>query len=409
MSEATDPSETSPRPDGSDSFADAPLPRRRRSPVIDVAVVALGGYLLYWMFGDVRYFLQGSEPRDLGDAAALVEGGIPDDLDDTYVVLRGTPDVQHAARLRIEPRAGAEARTIGYLRLIEGGGGLFAAIPRTTEAAPQQFEGVFEGRMRRLADSPNFAAIEAYFNGERIVEERDATPAALLEALSGRQGGGLVVVDSDGQRLTLGERALVTLVVEQPDVQIQLGRRSFDSEAAAEAAVAALGFPYYAPPEQTNSRFYSFYVRMPAGERESAQAKLSVTAVIPPDAKPADPSVGVAILPWITSYPVAASDITADAGKFSFVPGDNARPGFVEQDGKLVPRPLVDGRLVLDPAAVKVVRLERPVVVDPSGYVIEVGVRPRDRWLETAMWCLVLLVVGWNVASLVAGWRARRA
>ncbi|MCY1010673.1 hypothetical protein OV079_34935 [Nannocystis pusilla] len=115
------------------------------------------------------------------------------------------------------------------------------------------------------------------------------------------------------------------------------------------------------------------------------------------------------ILPWITSYPVPASDITAEGGKFSFVPGDNAKPGFDVQDGKLVPRPLQGGKLVLDPGDVRAVRLERPVVVDPQGYVIDVGVRPRDRWLEVAMWCLVLLVVGWNVASLVAGWRARRA
>jgi hypothetical protein len=374
------------------------------------------------MFGDVRYFLQGSEPRDLGDAAAFVEKGASEDLADTFVVLRGTPDVQHAARLRIEPgqsggkvarfmqsKFGSEVRTIGYLRLIEGGGSLFAAVPRTTEAAPQQFEGVFEGRMRRLSDSSNFAAIQAHFDGEHILEESDATPAALLEALAKRQGDDLTVVDTGGQSLALGSKGTVTLVVEQPDVQVQLGRNSFDSQAAAEAAVAALGFPYWAPPEQTNTRFYSFYVRMPPGERDSAQAKLSVTAVIPADAKPADPSVGVAVLPWITSYPVPASEIGGEGGKFSFVPGDNAKPGFVLQDGKLVPRALESGKLVLDPAEVRAVRLDRPVVVDPQGYVIEVGVRPRDRGLEVAMWCLVLLVVGWNAASLVAGWRARRA
>ncbi|MBZ5707951.1 hypothetical protein [Nannocystis pusilla] len=387
----------------------ADAPRRRRSPLIDVAVVALGGYMLLWMFGDVRYFLQGSEPRDLGDAATFVEKGLAEDLDDTFVVLRGTPDVQHAARLRIEPKGGGGGRTIGYLRIIEGGGSLFAAIPRTTEAAPQQFEGVFEGRMRRLSESPNFPAIQQHFDGERIVEERDATPQALLDALGKRQGDGLTVVDTAGQSITLGTKASVTLVVEQPDVQIQLGHRSFDSAEAAEAAVAALGFPYHAPREQSSTRFYSFYVRLPPGERESAQAKLSVVAIIPPDAKPADPSVGAAILPWITSYPVAASDITAEGGKFSFVPGDNAKPGFLVQDGKLVPRPLQGGRLVLDPGEVRAVRLDRPVVVDPAGYVIDVGVRPRDRWLEVAMWCLVLLVVGWNITSLVAGWRARRA
>lgn len=394
MSEATDPS---------DSLAEAPAPRRRRSPIIDLAVVALGGYLLFWMFGDVRYFFQGSEPRDLGDAADLVQKGLGDDLSETYVVLRGTPDVQHAARLRLDKK------TIGYLRIIEGGGSLFAAIPRTGEAAPQQFEGVFEGRMRRLADSPNFAAIQQHFDGERIVEERDATPAALLEALGKRQGEGLSLVDTAGQTIDLGSRGSVTLVVEQPDAQLQLGRSSFADAAAAEAAVAALGYPYFAPSEHKNGRFYNFYARIPAGERDAAQARLAAVAVIPPDAKPADPSVGAVVLPWITSYVVLAGALTGEGGKFSLVPGDNARPGFVLQDGRLVPRPLEGGRLVLDPGEVRGVRLDRPVVVDPRGYVIDVGVRPRDRWLELAMWCLVLVVVGWNIAGLAAGWRARRA
>ena len=129
-----------------DSLTAASAPRPRRSPIIDVAVIGLGGYLLFWMFGDVRYFMQGSEPRDLGDAAALVEKGLAgENLAEQYVVLRGTPDVQHAARMKIKDR------TIGFLRLVEGGGGLFAAVPRDGEAAPNQFEGRFEGRMRRLA------------------------------------------------------------------------------------------------------------------------------------------------------------------------------------------------------------------------------------------------------------------
>src|SRR5690606_17818563 len=189
-----------------------------------------------------------------------------------------------------------------YLRIIEGGGSLFAAIPRAEEAAPQQFEGVFEGRMRRLSDSPNFAAIQQHFDGERIVETREVSPAALLAALAGRQGEGLEVVDVSGESVALGAKGSVTLVVEQPEVRIQLGRSSFDSLEAAEAAVAALGFPYFAPPEQRSARFYTFYARMPEGERESALAKLSVAAVIPPDAKPADPSVGAVVLPWTTTY-----------------------------------------------------------------------------------------------------------
>lgn len=397
MSQATD------QPGPEDSLTAAEPRRPRRSPIIDLAVIGLGGYLLVWMFGDVRYFLQGSEPRDLGDAATLVEQGLPDDLSEKYVVLRGTPDVQRAARMRLDDR------TIGFLRIVEGGGRLFAAIPRDEESAPNQFEGTFQGRMRKLSDSPSFAAIQQHFDAERIVEERDATAATLLAALQSKAGEGLRVADTTGNSITLGPRDSVTLVVEQPDAQLQLGRNSFPSEAAAEAAVQSLGAPYFKPAEQTNNLFYQFFARIPPGERESAQAKLSVAAVIPPDAKPADPRVGVVVFPWTTSYLVPAGALSLQDGNFGFVPGDNAKPGFVVQDGKLVPRPLQDGRLVLGPSEVRAVRLEQPVAVDPTGYLIEVGVHPRDRWLELTMWLLVLVVVGWNLLSLAVWWRARRA
>jgi hypothetical protein len=398
VSEATD------QPGPEDSIPAAEPRRPRRSPVVDLAVVGLGGYLLVWMFGDVRYFLQGSEPRDLGEASALVESGLDDSLADKYVVLRGTPDVQHAARMRLDER------TIGFLRIVEGGGRLFAAIPRDDpNAAPNQFEGTFQGRMRRLADSPNFQAIKAHFDAERIVEERDATSEALKTALQNRSGEGLRVADSTGHTLTLGARDSITLVVDQPDAQIQLGRSSFNSEAEADAAVVALGVPFFKPAEQKSNLFYQYFARIPAADRESAQTKLSTVAVIPPDAKPADPRVGAVVVPWVSSYLVTAGTLALQDGKFAFTPGENAKPPFILQDGKLAPRPLKDGRLELDPSEVRAVRLEQPVSVDPNGYLVEVGVHPRDRLLELAMWLLVLVVVGWNLLSLAVWWRARRA
>lgn len=385
-----------------DSFAGAPVRRPRRSPVIDAAVILLGGYLLFWMFGDVRYFFQGSEPRDLGDAAALVERGLEnEDLAERYVRLRGTPDVQHAARMKLDDR------TIGYLRLVEGGGSLFAAVPRDSASAPNEFEGTFEGRMRRLADSPSFLAIQQHFDSERIVEERDASAAALVEAL-GRGGGALTVTDSAGRGVAIGAKDSITLVVEQPDAQIQLGRSSFPTLAAAEAAVASLGVPYYRPEEQSSKLFYSFYARIAPDQRAGAQDRLTALATVPADAPPADPRVGVVVVPWTTGYLASAATLAVADGKLTFTPAENARPGFVEEGGKLVPRPLQDGRLSFDPGQVRAVRIERPVYVDPRGYIVEVGVRPRDRWLELTMWCLVLLVVSWNVASLVVWWRSRR-
>lgn len=397
MSEATE------QP-GDEAPSEAPPARRRRSPIIDVFAVILGGAVLWWMLGDVRYFFRGSEPRDLGDASALVARGLDaEDYSEQFVVLRGTPDVQHAARVRLDDK------TIGYLRIIEGGGSLFAAIPRTTEAAPNQFEGTFTGRMRRLADSPNFPALQQHFDGERIVEDFDARVDDLIAALGARRGADLSVKDNAGRSIHLGSKDNVTLVVAQPDVQLQLGRSSFADEAAAEVAVAALGAPYFKPAEQNSGLFFSFYARIAPDARAAASAQLAAAAAVPSDAGPADPRVGAVLIPWSSSLFVPTSSLALADGKLSVVPADNARTGFVVQDGKLVPRPLQDGRVLLDAASVRAVRLERPVAVDPKGYIIEVGVRPGDRLLELGLALLVLCVVGWNLASLVLWWRARRA
>jgi hypothetical protein len=367
-------------------------PRRRRSPLIDVAVALFGGYMLVTMFGDVRYFLQGSTPRDLGDAAALVESGnLNDGLREQYVTLRGTPDVQHAARARIGEK------TVGYLRVVEGGGSLFAAIPRTDKPTGNQFEGEFTGRLRRVADVRMFAWITQYFDGERIVQTRDLTTDQLLAALDGNK------FKPDDQ---------ITLGVDQPDARIQLGRTSFPSKAAAEAAVQALGVPYFTPAEQSSSAFYTFVARIPADQRAAAQATLTAAGQPASDAqtdKP-DPRIGALVVPFFTTYLVPAAELKHEGTTLHFPLGDDSTsPGYIVVDGQLAPRPLKDGRLQIEATQLRAVGRLQPVRVDPNGYIIQVGEHPYDQWPTLTLWLVVLAVVGWNLSSLAVWWRRRQA
>lgn len=367
-------------------------PRRRRSPLIDVAVALFGGYMLVTMFSDVRYFLQGSTPRDLGDAAALVESGnLNDGLREQYVTLRGTPDVQHAARARIGEK------TVGYLRVVEGGGSLFAAIPRTDKPTGNQFEGEFTGRLRRVADVRMFAWITQYFDGERIVETRDLTTDQLLAALDGNK------FKPDDQ---------ITLGVDQPDARIQLGRTSFPSKAAAEAAVQALGVPYFTPAEQSSSAFYTFVARIPADQRAAAQATLTAAGQPASDAqtdKP-DPRIGALVVPFFTTYLVPAAELKHEGTTLHFPLGDDSTsPGYIVVDGQLAPRPLKDGRLQIEATQLRAVGRLQPVRVDPNGYIIQVGEHPYDQWPTLTLWLVVLAVVGWNLSSLAVWWRRRQA
>lgn len=367
---------------------DAPRPRRRRSPLIDLAVIAFGGYLLVTMFGDVRYFLQGGTPKDLGDAATLVEKGVPTDLGEQFVTLRGTPDVQRTARTK------TGEKTTRYLRIVEGGGSLFAAIPVAGDATPNQFEGEFTGRMRRLEHVRMRPWIEDYFNGERIAENLDLTSEQLLAALD---------------KGSLGEGQQVSLTIDQPDVRVQLGRSSFADRDAAIAAVQALGFPFIVPDDQPSAAFYTAFARVPQDQRAAAQARLAAAGTPPPNDKP-DPRFGALVVPFSTTYLVPAAALRREGDQLSFLYGDNTTSqGYILADGALAPRPLEDGRLRVAPADLRAVGVVRPISVDPRGYIVLVGDHPHDQWPSLALWLVVLGVVGWNIASLAALWRRRQA
>ena len=375
-----------PAEDAAPDASAATRPRRRRSPLIDLAVILFGGYLLVTMFGDVRYFIQGSTPRDLGDASTLVENGLPD-LSEQFVTLRGTPDVQRKARMK------TDEKTVRYLRIIEGGGSLFAAVPGPANDN-NQFESVFTGRMRRLQHVRMLPWIEDYFNGERIAENRDLTVQQLDAALA---------------KKSLRPDEQVSLSVDQPDVRIQLGRSSFASRDAAVAAVQALGFPSYAPEDQPSAAFYTLFARIPQDQRAQAQTTLAAAGTPPPGDKP-DPRFGALVVPFTTTYLVPAAQLERSGDALSFTYGDNTTsPGFVLDGAALKPRPLEDGRLRIAMTDIRAIGTVRSVRVDPQGYIILVGDHPFDQWPALALWLVVLGVVGWNITSLALLWRRRAA
>lgn len=383
-----------------DEIEPGPRPRRRRSPIIDAVVSALGIYLLVTMWGDFRYWLQSSEPVDLGNAATLFEDGVPDDLDESYVILRGTPDIQHAARLKVD------SQVVSYIRLVEGGGSLFAAAKRSEGQARNQFEGVYAGRMRRLGKLRMYPWIKSFFNAESIRQSHEAKAESLVAALSERGGGGLQLTDIEGEPFFVGADERLGLVVSLPDAQIQLGRSSFSSKKRAEAAVAELGVPYFSPKKQTSGAFYQFYARIPVAEREAVKERMSVGLEPAPRV---DVSYGVSVLPTTATYFVPADSLALQDSAITVVYGDSTTSkGFTVEGDHLVERALKDGRLSFAPASIRRALLERVVTVDPNGYLIAVGETPSSQWMAPLMWGGVLMVVGWNLASLAWWWRRRR-
>ena len=209
-----------------------------RSPIISVAVIIVGLFLLAATWSDFRYFLRSaqSEPRDLGQVGDIfVDGEFTERFDDEWVVLEGQPDVQHAARMP------ARDGWIGFMRLVEGDASLFVAIPRETQDATNEFPGRFEGRMRRLDDAPQWEKLQTFFNAEQIVDIVDLSPTSVLAAI---ESGSKSVELAEGGSAELAATDKLRLVVTQPAAIAQLGRKTWPNRADAEAAIAALGRPY---------------------------------------------------------------------------------------------------------------------------------------------------------------------
>ncbi len=380
--------------DVEDELPSSGLPRR--SPFISILVVGFGVYLLATMFGDFRYWLRSSEPVELGHASTLLQDGRTlDAYDNQYVALEGTPDVQHAARLT------TKERFIGYLRVTEGGGGLFAAVPRPKDQpATNNFEGRYVGRLRKLSNDRAYQWLAEFYANEQIALSVDLDPAGVPAALGSGSlptlGGGSTEVGPDQQ---------LRLVFEGPDARVQLGRKSFADAAAAEQAVAAMGRPYVQL--EPTATFFRFVVRIPKAERAAAQKTLNDG--LEDVENTTDPKVGAFVLDLPTNYGAASADVRVEGEQLTFPYGDNATsPGYDVTDGALVERPRAE-RIGLPVAQLSSARLERVIVVDPDGYVVAVEETPSTVWMMGALWLLALVITGANLASLLVWWRRREA
>ena len=374
------------------------LPRRRgRSPALSLVVVAVGIYMLVTMWADFRYWLRSDRPEDLGHVADLVvDGRMPPGLDNHFVRLRGTPDVQNAIRLE------TKTRYIGYRRIVEAGGSLFVAIPRPkTEAVTNTFEGVFEGRMRTLGDHGAYPWLEQFFAREPLVRIVDVEPDALAAFLRGERGD---LATAEGTLVPeAGDR--LRIVVRLPVATVQIGKKSVPRAEDARARVAALGRPF-GELDGARKPYHVFVVKAPPEAFDAMAARLEEGLEV---TNRADPGQGAVVLPKLATYLVAPADVRLEGDVLVFPYGENkASPGFVEEGGRLVEKLPADGMLRVPLSNVRAVRLERPIALDPDGYVLLHGERPSSLRMHGILWLVVCALVAVNGASFLLWWRRRR-
>ncbi len=381
---------------------DPPTPKRRRPPWVSAVVMLACFYPLVSMWGDFRFWLEGSEPEPLGDALELFEPGeaVPD-LANRYVSIEGTPDVQWATVLT--KKSGAK---VSYLRVLEGGGHLFAAVPRPAGDAGNtpEYPSSFTGRVSRFGDAGAYGWIARLYADEGVTQLFDVSAPALAEAVAAGEAS-LRMPTEDGQRVAADPSDRIRLVVRREDARVLLGVESFPDSKAADAAIAELGYPYLSLGEGRTD-LLRYVVRIPESERESVRKALLAKVEGEIDAN--DPKEGVSVFPLSATYTAPAGELGVEGEALVFPYGDNTTPpGYVEKDGVLVEDALADGRLRVALSEVHSARVEKPVFVDPDGYLIEVGVDPGSQFTWGILWLLVLGLAVTNGVVLYGSLRRR--
>jgi len=365
-----------------------------RSPIVSLAVLVVGLFLLVATWSDFRYFLRSfqSEPRQLGTVSDIYQDGeFSERFDNQWVVLEGDPDVQHAARM--QGRDG----WIGFMRLVEGDASVFVAIPRATEKATNQFPGRFEGRMRRISEVPQWQKLETFFNAEEITDTLDLEAAALVAAVGG--SGELSLAPTDKLRI----------IVRQSTAMVQLGRTTWPTRAAADEIMQVFGKPSVFVEKRDTVWVYALEVGVDAPLDLFQDLTRALNGG--DDLASADPKVGGLVFPRRTTYLVEFGDLQVEQqAALSFTYGDNtAETGWRVEGNELVRVELDGGRLTVPLNVIEATRLERSLVANPRGYLVMVDQRPRDVWPSALMFGVVLGVVLLNGWALVATLRRRRA
>ena len=140
-----------------DEFAGINPAPPRRNPVVALAVLALGGVLLWHLKADISYAFASKSPEELGEARNIGPNALGDNR---YVTLKGQPDRRNA--LFIEPKG--EKTRQSFFRLLGTDTRIFVRASDTTYST--KLEDRWTGRLRRFGALPWGNSLRKYYAEE---------------------------------------------------------------------------------------------------------------------------------------------------------------------------------------------------------------------------------------------------
>jgi hypothetical protein len=369
--------------------------RRRRHPLISVAVIALSGYLMWFVRQDLLYFFQPRTPVDVGDAAtALAQGKLKPGM---HITLSGSPDRKHAIVLEARLRSGYES----FFRLLGARNRVFVQQHRETRAAEAPITSSLSGELVRFDSLPYRKTLHAYFARAHTVAH-DLDFAALERA---RASGAPRprVIDRAGSEALLAASSTVWINVVYPNEWlIQLSKQAHPTAADAQRALADLKLPVAVDEEQSTA-FHRFVVHarpaeVPALEaryRGTLQSGNIVRRQVSYTAR--WDQLSVERRGDERTLAINAADPTAPAS-YRVDPGDPKRLEAAREVPTRIPS-----------RAVLFITVSSPLEIPPDALVLLAGRAPSEGWYYLALYVLLAAFIVINCWTLARRLRERSA
>lgn len=400
-----------------------------------VVLFALG--MMYSMLDDVRYWFQDdSAPQALEMVDVLDQGGSLAPWQDQYVALSGTPDALTAVKVSLgnEDKVTQKLR---FFRLLEAGNRVFVQTDLQLDAdsdsdfalggvQTKKLPGRFVGRVHRLGEVSFYSSLRDHYNALARPEIFKLDRASWPE-LSGKNLGLELSAQSTrdikapARRLQLADSDKFEVLVLPSELEVQLGTKTWPSEASAIERVKSLGLPFVHLPYKAlplagsknpervvqgvnKQQMHRFVLRPQGRSAKEIKAALQEGLEIPVDN--ARLEVGAGVHGRRHLYTVAIDKLQVQGEQLHFDPQSKVvSPGYELVDGQLQERSWGAQGLSIPLQEVAELRVRRPVMATENSMIVLTDSPPSKQW-PTALAFGILAV--FSVANVFMGLRFYR-
>lgn len=426
-SRASEPGAPIPKDAVDDELLRLSVPLPRRHPSIAIAVLIVGGLLLFRLRADLQYALEDKSPRDFGNAVSALKDGKLDGAVQGYVALRGLPDRRNA--LAIDPK-GARGRTHVFQLL--GTDSRLVAVTPVLANAPASDE--FRGRLVRFDDLSYADTLRGAWKQSQVLRAVDLSTLRALPP--GPLSNPPSLLDRAGRKMTLAaEQELLIDVLFEDDLRVLLSKDKFPSEADARYEVERLGLAH-GPCVETKTG-YGYVLRLPekGPERQRVIAQADAQGMfivhrietyrVPAGAVQLTPA-GLQLpgpdalqqpvryqAPTPPAPPPAATDAAApkptDAtATAASAPAVTEKPAAASAESKLL-LPIKGQSTQLLFEQIRAVQITEPLTIPANAFAILDGETPREKVWTLPLAAVLALFLLFNVWYLARSLKKREA